>query len=392
MTTEFRSFCGEVANSYPLQNWLGAGGNSAVYSTVYGGDSQPAAIKLIQMDGSDWERQLGIWSETSRLSHPGLIRLLDSGHCEIQGEQFLYVVMERADGNLAEVLTDRSLTAAEAREMLSCTAMALTYLHEHGFVHGGVRPASIMAVGDQIKLATDAVVRADVGNPDDDVRSLGLTLVQALTQHRPDADAGAADKLSEPFREIVEHCLQQNGRSRWTASQIVSYLGGGFAKPLVSPSPAPRRSRLPLYWIAAVMIVITMIVLLLRSGPGAPHAPVPLIVSQAPIAATVPEEPAAPATLKQSEYRETRISGAQPNGTWYVVVATYARKEDAEKRAHSITNKWPRFRAEIYSPPDEPYHLVIIGSNLSQKAAVAVQQRAIAAGLPNDTYIQRLSE
>jgi predicted DNA binding CopG/RHH family protein len=32
---------------------------------------------------------------------------------------------------------------------------------------------------------------------------------------------------------------------------------------------------------------------------------------------------------------------------------------------------------------------VIIGSNLSQKAAVAVRQRAIAAGMPVDTYIQR---
>jgi hypothetical protein len=77
-----------------------------------------------------------------------------------------------------------------------------------------------------------------------------------------------------------------------------------------------------------------------------------------------------------------------------VVSATYTRKADAERRAHSISSKWPRFKADIYSPPgdeERPYYLVIIGSNLSQKAAVEVQQRAIAAGLPGDTYIQQVS-
>jgi len=77
-----------------------------------------------------------------------------------------------------------------------------------------------------------------------------------------------------------------------------------------------------------------------------------------------------------------------------VVSATYTRKADAERRARSITSKWPRFKADIYSPPgdeERPYYLVILGSNLSQQAAVEIQQRAIAAGLPGDTYIQQVS-
>jgi hypothetical protein len=75
-----------------------------------------------------------------------------------------------------------------------------------------------------------------------------------------------------------------------------------------------------------------------------------------------------------------------------VIAATYKQKKDAEKRAHSIMSRWPRFKAEVFSPSGEDetsYYLVTLGSNLSQKAADGVRQRAIAAGMPADTYIQR---
>jgi serine/threonine protein kinase len=390
-TTEFWTSCeGQFANSYPLQNRLGESGSAAVYATAYGEDAQPAAIKLVQLDGPDREQQLNTWSEASRLSHPGLVRILDSGRCEIQGVPLLYVVMERADGNLAEVLTERPLTAEEAREMLSCAAAALSYLHVNGFVHGRVKATNIMAVGEQIKLTTDSVVRANAGNAADDVKSLGLTLVQALTQHTPNADT-----LPQPFQEIAEHCLQPDVHSRWAASQIVSYLQDPVAPPpLIPPPPASQRSHLQLYSIVAAMIVITAIVLLLRSAQSPPPAPpAQPTVNQAPVA-PAPAESAPPVTTEQSESRQTRTSPAKPSGTWYVVSATYTRKADAERRARSISSKWPRFKADIYSPPgddESPYYLVTIGSNLSQKAAVEVQQRAIAAGLPGDTYIQQVS-
>jgi len=61
-----------------------------------------------------------------------------------------------------------------------------------------------------------------------------------------------------------------------------------------------------------------------------------------------------------------------------VVVATYARKEDAEKRARTIESQSPPFKAEVYAPSRsaKPYYLVVIGSNLSKKEATDLRARA----------------
>jgi hypothetical protein len=409
--TEFWSRCeGQVVNSYRLDKYLNGSGAGAVYSIEYPADTRPAAIKLMQVETAESQRRLDTWAEISRLSHPSLIGLFESGYCEIEGVPLLYVVMERPEGNLAGVLPERALTDAEAREMLGSTLDALAYLQEHGFVHGGVNPSNVIAIGDEIKLASDCITRSGEARVRDesdlcpapelwdgtvssasDVWSLGVTLVQALTQRPPElvsAESSGAvipKSLPEPFFDIARHCLRQDPRSRWTVPQIIWRLRGPQrVVPIKPPKRESPRSWIALYAIAGAITVAVVLMLLVGRDRGKtqivapPPAAVPAPVSQR-VEATPPEAPRQPQA---------------PSNNWFVVVATYAQQKDAEKRAQTMAGRWQRFKIEIYEPPvqnQKPYYVVVIGSNLSQKAAAALQERARTAGLARDAFITRFS-
>jgi TonB family protein len=162
----------------------------------------------------------------------------------------LYAVMEFAGEDLSQVLAQRPLTTGEAREMLEPALRALEYLHREGFVHGRLKPANIMAADDQVKLSSDSLRR--IGEPDvprdmadfheppevatggispaGDIWSLGVTLIESLTQRAPvRSEAGppepiVADGIPEPFLDIARHCLQPNPQDRWTAAGIAARL------------------------------------------------------------------------------------------------------------------------------------------------------------------------
>ena len=169
-----------VDGKFPLRQWLGGSDHSAVFLTERtGAGSQKAAIKLIPAENLNYEKldqekpdqeklgqenlkqdiQLFRWAAAAKLSHPHLIRLFDFGRCEIDATRLLYVVMEFADENLAEILPVRALSADEASEMLPPTAQALASLHQAGFVHGRIKPSNIMAANNQLKISADGLCK-----------------------------------------------------------------------------------------------------------------------------------------------------------------------------------------------------------------------------------------
>ena len=260
---EFWTSCeGKSAGAYLLLKHLSGFANSAVYTAVSGRDTQPFAIKLLRIDGAERERRLRAWSALVSLSHPNLIKVFEAGQCEIDGVSLLYLVMARADGDLAAVLAERPLTAVETHETLAPTLRALTYLQEQGYVYGGLRPSRVLAIGEEIKLASDCITRSGSAqdhragsvydppewgkgtvSPEGDVWSLGATLVHALSQKSPRPDLGDADpvvpeNLPEPFLTIARNCLRRNPKSRWSLAQIAAHLNGSQ----VDLPPAPTHT------------------------------------------------------------------------------------------------------------------------------------------------------
>src|SRR5262245_56012669 len=138
MTEFWRQYEGQVVDeTFRLQQYLGGNEISAVFLTEWASETpRKAAIKLTRADPHHSELQLRLWKQIAKLSHPHLMRVFASGQCELSNLPLLYVVMEYADEDLADVIPHRPLTAIEARELLEPALSALGYVHAKGFVHG----------------------------------------------------------------------------------------------------------------------------------------------------------------------------------------------------------------------------------------------------------------
>ncbi|HYM06199.1 MAG TPA: TonB family protein [Terriglobales bacterium] len=253
---------GQVINgTFHLRHYLGGCGTSAVFLTERERDPQKAAIKLIPASPELTKLQLSRWDTAAKLSHPHLMRLFQTGCCQLGGMALLYLVMEYAEENLSEILPQRPLTRAETREILEPILDALAYVHGQGFVHGHIKPANIMGVDDQLKISADGLWRmADSRaglrkrgvydapeivdgaiSPAADVWSLGMTLVETLTQRLPvwqqleQAEPVLPENLPAPFSELARHCLRRDAQRRWTIAEIAAHL-----RP---PTPAPSEDR-----------------------------------------------------------------------------------------------------------------------------------------------------
>src|SRR5919109_5076049 len=151
MSEAWTQWQGHIVNgTFPLRLYLGSSDHSAVFLTdVPGREPSQVALKLIPATAGVEDAQLAAWNTGAGLDHPHLVRLLETGRCQLDGMPYLYAAMEYADQSLAQVLGRRALTQDEAREMLLPTLKALAFLHTRNLVQGQLKPSNVLAVGDQ---------------------------------------------------------------------------------------------------------------------------------------------------------------------------------------------------------------------------------------------------
>jgi serine/threonine protein kinase len=424
---------------YPLHSCLSEEGSTATFRTEYGPVRAPAILKLFDIAPESRIRFLSSLQTAASISHPHLLEILDYGEGVVETESFVFLLAENTDANLVEVLADRALTPAETREMTEAATGALAHLHNANLVHGALEPARIYAVGQQIKILADSVLKPGVDHsltfpadgysapellggtvlPAADIWSLGLITLECLTGQQPSASSvEQIENLPLPFRQIVRNSLNPNADERWNAEQIRLASSGGAeqAEPEPDAVPDPKangsnRVRLSAGIGAAAVLVVFAGWQISRvsTKPQDAAAPIAAAVQATAPSSTPPNSTPASATAQSTPAPRTPSTPAQKEGTrnratptvvpekpkaadrgnQFVIVATYNRLEDASKEAKSITARWPRFKADVQSPhhPNPPY-LVTIGANLSKDAAARLQKEALRAGLPRDTYFQ----
>jgi hypothetical protein len=296
----------QVVNGiFPLRRFLGRSNHSVVFLTECRARSLgSAAIKIIPADSARAEGQLSRWHLAASLSHPHLIRVLESGRCKLGGHPFLFVVTEYAEQNLAQILPHRALTVDEVREMLTPALDALAFLHRQNLVQGQLKAPNFLVVNDQLKLASDTIREAgDAAGIDlaGDMRALGATIVEALTQTRPELQArpeglSLPATLSPELADAVRRCLSPEPGNRPTVSELRNLI-----------DPAPEATPLaPAAEVAAPQVVASQVPA--TQVPLALQVPVPevsarpastppptasLAPTHAPPPAAVPHRPAA---------------------------------------------------------------------------------------------------
>jgi TonB family protein len=158
--------------------------------------------------------------------------------------------------------------------MLLPTLNALAFLHGRNLVQGQLKPANILVVGDQLKLASDRIRRVSEGtmstntptvyDPPEarhgssstagDIWALGVSLFEALTR-RPPSDLGEPREaivlpadFSAAFRDIVARCLSPSPQDRPSVAELVDWSCGRSAgsvpaatiQPAAVVPPEPR--------------------------------------------------------------------------------------------------------------------------------------------------------
>jgi tetratricopeptide (TPR) repeat protein len=191
---------GVLAERYEILQELGQGGMATVYLARDLRDESRVAVKVLRPElaafygGDRFAREIRI---TTRLQHPGILPVLDSG--EVEGRPF-FVMPYVEGGTLAERLErDRQLAIEEALEISGEVADALEYAHRQGFVHRDIKPSNILLSRGHALLADFGIARALEAEGGEKLTETGVAVGTAAYMSPEQAAAGKVDARADIY-------------------------------------------------------------------------------------------------------------------------------------------------------------------------------------------------
>lgn len=157
-----------VSSAYRLDSVIGEGGMGIVFEAVQLKLDRRIALKVLKLDGpnaqeafSRFERELAI---LANLSHPNIVRVLDSGHDS--NLDLYYIAMDLVGGKpLAELISGYRYQPALALELIYQLCGALAQPHSEGVIHRDLKPDNVIVevIADetmQVRLVDFGIARA----------------------------------------------------------------------------------------------------------------------------------------------------------------------------------------------------------------------------------------
>ena len=398
-----------LPGDYLLERWMSGDDTAGYFEASCAPDGRRAEVKLVPESALDAGAQLALWQRTRRLQHPNLRALLDCGRAELAGEAVLYAVFEYADDSLASALAQSPLSEAEAREVLEAAVGALDYLKSQGLAHRALDPEHVVAVGDQIKLSTDALGEAAAGTANrEELRTFWFKISPCTVARSSDILAQVLGGAPRPGPAADPGGSSRNPASAGSGDAAGSARGHASGAECVRTDAGPGQ-RFP-KWIpvGAAGVVLLILGLHFRSAPDTPGqpAPAPVVAAPVPKASPAGEGASTPVSKVVSPPVSKPVSKLVPkpphvaskpsaagDGTWRVIAFAFRTRAAAVKKVEQINQRHPRLEAAVFSPKEKQgYYLVALGGRMSHDEALRMEKKARAEHVSRDLYVQNYLE
>jgi len=161
---------------YQVESEIGRGGNARIF-LARDPEGRQVALKilhpelLVSVAADRFLREIKL---ASRLSHPHIARLLDSG----ERDWLVYYVMDFVDGQTLRERLDssRQLSIAETLRIASDLLDALDHAHQQGIIHRDVKPANVVLSARGAILLDFGIARAVVASGSDQLTRSGIAV------------------------------------------------------------------------------------------------------------------------------------------------------------------------------------------------------------------------
>jgi serine/threonine protein kinase len=204
-----------IADRYQITGEpIGQGGMGIVYKAYDTVTRRHVALKTMRgaLDAAALELFSKEWSVLSRLNHPNIVDLFDTGEFDEDGQRKPFFVMPFLPGRTFDYLiknASQRLTVERVIEILLQTCRGLQAAHENGLIHRDLKPSNIFVMEDDtvkiidfgvVHLAGSDTVTSLKGtlqymapeqielkptSPASDIFSLAIVCYEALTGRKP---------------------------------------------------------------------------------------------------------------------------------------------------------------------------------------------------------------
>lgn len=226
-----------LAGRYSVEKELGRGGMASVWLATDLTRGRSVAIKVLHAElagpvGADrFAREVQV---NARLTHPGIVPVLDSGTFAGPGGVSLpWFAMPYIDGESlrARLERDRQLAVPDAIAITVQVAEALKAAHDQGIVHRDVKPENLLLSAGRVYVADFGIAKALVDLGGDKLTSTGI-VIGTPAYMSPEQSAG--DTLDARSDQYALACVQYEmlaGEPPFTGPTAQAIMARRIAEP-----------------------------------------------------------------------------------------------------------------------------------------------------------------